>query len=83
MVALFVLTILYTNTVESRAVHQNYQGIPTSQLHHIRIFDGRNNNEEHQNEGDQDEYVHAKRKSDFLLSLYGLPYTLVNKRAVN
>lgn len=32
------------------------------------------------NEDDQHGNQHAKRKSDILLSLYGLPYTLVDKR---
>jgi hypothetical protein len=34
-------------------------------------------------EDDHEEFDHVKRKSDFLLSLYGLPYTLVNKREVD
>jgi hypothetical protein len=38
---------------------------------------------ENQNEDDQEVYDHVKRKSDFLLSLYGLPYTLINKREVD
>lgn len=55
---------------------KNYEGVPDSQLHP----DDSRNSEENLNEVDQDEYVHDKRKSDFLLSLYGLPYVLVNKR---
>ena len=35
------------------------------------------------NEDDGDGYIHAKRKSELLSSLYGLPYILVNKRNAN
>jgi hypothetical protein len=61
---------------------KNYEGIPASQFHQLRVGDSRSNGELH-NEDDQDGYIHAKRKSDFMLSLYGLPYTLVNRRDAN
>ena len=31
-------------------------------------------------EGDHGGYIHSKRKSELLSSLYNLPYELVNKR---
>lgn len=58
---------------------KNFEGIPASQLHYLRVLGNRMKKESH-DESDQEEYDHVKRKSDFLLSLYGLPYTLVNKR---
>jgi hypothetical protein len=56
--------------------------MPVSQLHRFRLVDSPSDVENH-NEAEQDGYVLTKRKSDMLLSLYGLPYTLVNRRAVN
>jgi hypothetical protein len=58
---------------------KNYEGIPASQIHHHRFRDGRINRENY-NEGEQDEYEHVKRKSDYLLSLYGLPYNLIGQQ---
>jgi hypothetical protein len=95
MALLFVIAILNSNKVESRIIHQvrsffllkkiilymilkNFEGIPALQFHH-HAGDGQINAENH-NVFDQDEFEHVKRKSDFLLSLYGLPYTLVNRR---
>jgi hypothetical protein len=60
-------------------IFKNMEGIPASQLHYLRIGNSRMK-KENQDEDDQEGYEHVKRKSDFLLSLYGLPYTLVTKR---
>ncbi|CAF1485549.1 unnamed protein product [Adineta steineri] len=80
MVILSIFSSLYLTKVESRALHQNYDGVPASQFHHVR-FNKRRSIDENHHDTDQNEYVHNKRKSDFLLSLYGLPYTLINRRA--
>jgi hypothetical protein len=61
---------------------KNYEGILNSHIHRLLHGDGQLNRVD-LNEGEQDGYEHVKRKSDFLLSLYGLPYTLVNKREVD
>ncbi|UJR33712.1 hypothetical protein I4U23_021141 [Adineta vaga] len=78
MVLLVICSIFHCNKVESRALHQNSEDFLPSLIQ--RIQSGRNMKEIH-HDLDDNEYVHGKRKSDFLLSLYGLPYTLVNKRA--
>ncbi|CAF2066059.1 unnamed protein product [Rotaria magnacalcarata] len=76
LAVLFVISILYSSKVECRVIEQDYNSIPASQLQFITDQSSEDNQKKvYQNE---DKYV--KRKSDFLLSLYGLPYTLVNKR---
>jgi hypothetical protein len=40
-------------------------------------------NSEGSNEDDHGDYLHTKRKSEFLSSLYGLPYALVDTRNSN
>jgi hypothetical protein len=54
------------------------EGIPASQLHYLGFGTGESNNDD-----EHREYIHAKRKSELLSSLYGLPYGLVNKRNAN
>ncbi|CAF0755669.1 unnamed protein product [Rotaria sordida] len=71
------MSILHLNKVESRIILQDYKSIPGSQLHHLHFNDDQSD-EKHHKEIDQNKNTHIKRKSDFLLSLYGLPYTLVN-----
>jgi hypothetical protein len=56
--------------------------MPASQLHYIRMGKGHVNSES-SNEDDRGEYIHTKRKSELMSSLYGLPYALVNKRNAN
>ncbi len=40
-------------------------------------------NTDSSNEHDRDDFIHTKRKSELLSSLYGLPYSLVDKRNAN
>ncbi|CAF3236428.1 unnamed protein product [Rotaria socialis] len=76
LAVLFVISILYSNKVECRVIEQDYNSIPVSQHQFITDQSSENN----QNKVYQGDNKYIKRKSDFLLSLYGLPYTLVNKR---
>ncbi|CAF3258878.1 unnamed protein product [Rotaria sp. Silwood2] len=82
MVLLLIVAILCSNNVESRIVHGNVEGIPLSQYDYLRFDLGKMTNE-NSNEDQQEnheEYIHTKRKSELLSSLYGLPYALVGKR---
>ena len=59
---------------------KNTEGIPAAQMHYLHVGDDSRMRREYGYGEEQNGYNHVKRKSDFLLSLYGLPYTLVNKR---
>ncbi|CAF0725668.1 unnamed protein product [Adineta ricciae] len=66
--------------VEGRALNQYSNDLSAFERQRLHA-DNYRNLKESDHDFDEGEYVHSKRKSDFLLSLYGLPYTLVNKRA--
>lgn len=55
--------------------------IPLSQAYYRPFAKGKINSEYSNEDEDRDlEYIHTKRKSELLSSLYGLPYALVGKR---
>lgn len=59
-------------------VLKNLKGLSASELYRPQ-WNEHQMIDEH-DEDDQHDNQHAKRKSDILLSLYGLPYTLVDRR---
>ncbi len=75
-------TFLINERKNNILIFQNLEGIPSSQLHYLRVGKGQTNVDS-SNEDDHEEYLHTKRKSELLSSLYGLPYALVNKRNAN
>ncbi|CAF3078140.1 unnamed protein product [Rotaria socialis] len=78
---LVLLSILCSNNVESRIVHGNLKHMPLSQVDFLRFDKGKGNSDYSDEDHDHDgEYIHTKRKSELLSSLYGLPYALVGKR---
>ncbi|CAF4896702.1 unnamed protein product, partial [Rotaria sp. Silwood1] len=60
----------------------NMEGMPLSQFDYLRFGYGNMINENSNEDQDENpkEYIHTKRKSELLSSLYGLPYALVGKR---
>lgn len=73
---LFVLTIFSSTKVESRLIPLDFQDEPTAPIRFQlgQPIHSQNNDDQHE------EFLHQKRKSEFLSSLYGLPYALVGKR---
>jgi hypothetical protein len=55
---------------------------PLSQLRYFRIGEDRFDSGS-SNEDDHGDYIHTKRKSELLSSLYGLPYGLIDNHHAN
>ncbi|CAF0800262.1 unnamed protein product [Adineta steineri] len=83
MLLLITIAIFCSNNVESRNLREKLEGLSASRLQYVPIGDDQINGDS-SNEDDREAYMHTKRKSELLSSLYGLPYALVHgKRKAN